>query len=172
VAYVRITDPGAAIPDPGNLIPQADNSGFDLDAIAALHACDPSSLPSATPSYTPSSTPALATATPTSTAQGTTPTPSMTADPSAPTATVTATPTAPSGTPTATTHAMVRGDLDGDGSVTGTDTRLLVAEIYDGDGDAAALATGGAVDNPAADVNGDGRISAADLAALMPLRSQ
>ncbi|MGD9763765.1 MAG: dockerin type I domain-containing protein [Candidatus Binatia bacterium] len=54
-AYVRITDPGASIPDPGNLIPPGDNSGFDLDAIAALHACDPSAMGSATP--TPTATP-------------------------------------------------------------------------------------------------------------------
>ena len=53
VAYVRITDPGAAIPDPGNLIPPGDKGGFDLDAVAALHACDPAGNPSPTPTSTP-----------------------------------------------------------------------------------------------------------------------
>jgi hypothetical protein len=65
-SFVRITDPGAAIADPGNSLPPGTSAGFDLDAVAALHACDPGALPSATPtdtalpnqpSPTPTSTP-------------------------------------------------------------------------------------------------------------------
>lgn len=67
VAYVRITDPGAAIPDPGNRIPPGDKGGFDLDAIAALHACDPALAASPTPTTTP---PPAATATATAAATG------------------------------------------------------------------------------------------------------
>lgn len=66
VAYVRITDPGAAIPDPGNRIPPGDKGGFDLDAIAALHACDPALAASPTPTATP---PPAATATASATAR-------------------------------------------------------------------------------------------------------
>ncbi|MDX2166722.1 MAG: hypothetical protein SF182_06650 [Deltaproteobacteria bacterium] len=68
--YVRITDVAGAIPDVGDL-PQfsiAPNAGFDLDAAAALHACDPGALPSPTPSATASFT---ATATPSSPADAT-----------------------------------------------------------------------------------------------------
>lgn len=67
VAYVRITDPGAVIPDPGDRIPPGDKGGFDLDAVAALHACDPASAASPTPTATPTPTTApdhTATATP------------------------------------------------------------------------------------------------------------
>ena len=45
--YVRITDPGASIDDPGNHIPPGTQAGFDLDALAALHACDPSTAATA-----------------------------------------------------------------------------------------------------------------------------
>jgi len=39
--YVRIDDAGAAIPDPGNRFPQGvGKSGFDLDAIVAVHSRD------------------------------------------------------------------------------------------------------------------------------------
>ena len=68
VAYVRITDPGAAIPDPGDRIPPGDKGGFDLDAVAALHACEPSGEDTPTPTFTPTPTPptdATATVTPT-----------------------------------------------------------------------------------------------------------
>jgi hypothetical protein len=88
--YVRITDVAGTIADVGDL-PQfsiAPNAGFDLDAVAALHACDPSALPSPTASATASFT---ATATPTE-------------PPAAsPTATATATPSA-SATPTLAAH--------------------------------------------------------------------
>jgi hypothetical protein len=57
--------------------------------------------------------------------------------------------------------------------VTATDAALLVAELYDGDGDSAGGAAGGEVaSSPAADVNGDDRISAADLAALSARRRE
>jgi hypothetical protein len=158
VAYVRITDPGATIPDPGSQIPQADNSGFDLDAIAALHACDPSLL--TTPTPTSSETPLVGQPT-------ATPTPTPTADSSSPS------PTAAIASPTPTTPAILPGDLDADGRVTASDAALLVAELYDGDGDSAGGASGGDVaSSAAADVNGDGRISAADLAALSARRSE
>lgn len=62
-AFVRITDPGAAIPDPGNMIPPGTSGGFDLDAIAALHACDPGEMP--TPTSTASAPPHTASPTPT-----------------------------------------------------------------------------------------------------------
>lgn len=70
-AYVRITDPGAAIPDPGDRIPPGDKGGFDLDAVAALHACDPGGAATATPTPTPtpSATPPSDT-TPTATVPG------------------------------------------------------------------------------------------------------
>jgi hypothetical protein len=73
VAYVRITDPGAAIPDPGDRIPPGDKGGFDLDAVAALHACDPGSAASPTPTFTPTppaTPPDDGTATATATAVG------------------------------------------------------------------------------------------------------
>lgn len=57
IAYVRITDPGAAIPDPGNRLPPGNSGGFDLDAIAAIHSCDPADESTATPDATPSPTP-------------------------------------------------------------------------------------------------------------------
>ncbi len=130
-AYVRITDPGLAVVDPGNNF-RGDQAGFDLDAIAALHACDPGG--GATPTASP---------------------------------TPTATPPVSAGTPTATTTPGDAGDLDGDGDVDEADRRLLVAELFDGDGDAVAAAGGGVIASGAeADVNGDGRITAADVAAL------
>lgn len=132
VAYVRITDPGAAIPDPGDRIPPGDKGGFDLDAIAALHACAPGGGDTPTPSPTFTPTPA-----------------------SDATATVTA------------TQGPAIGDLNDDGVVDDADRLLLVAELFDGDGDAAAAAGGGAVaSGPLADLNADGRIGAADLTAL------
>jgi hypothetical protein len=148
-AYVRITDPGDAIPDPGNRIPPGDKGGFDLDALAALHACDPNAGASATPTFTPTPT----------VAGETSPTP--TADVSTPTT------TSPTPTTTATAPTVRAGDLDGNGRVDAADLRWLIAELYDGDGDDAAAAGGGAIaSGPAADVNGDGRITAADLVAL------
>lgn len=57
---------------------------------------------------------------------------------------------------------VVVGDVNGDTLVNADDLRALAAEIFDGDGD--AVATSGA---PGADVNGDGRITAADFTALV-----
>jgi len=49
-AYVRITDPGDAIPDSGSHVPPGNSGGFDLDAIAAVHSCPPlGPTPTATP---------------------------------------------------------------------------------------------------------------------------
>ncbi len=70
IRFVRITDAGDQVPDPGNRLPGGGMAGFDLDAVAAVHACDPldrsptptpiaeptstpTRLPSATPSFTP-----------------------------------------------------------------------------------------------------------------------
>jgi hypothetical protein len=95
--YVRITDPGASIDDPGShIVPPGTTAGFDLDALAALHACDPSSQPSPTPTVTVVQT-ASPTATPSSPPP---PTPTSTSTvPATATATatlpVTATATAP-----------------------------------------------------------------------------
>lgn len=137
VAYVRITDPGAAIPDPGNRIPPGDKGGFDLDAIAALHSCEPGNEASATPTPTFTPTPPL-------------------------NATSTATATA-----TRTALAPPIGDVNGDGTVDDADRAWLVREIFDGDGDARGAAGGGAVaSRPEADVNDDGVITAADLVAI------
>ncbi len=52
-AYVRITDPGASIPDPGNIVPPGNSAGFDLDAIAVLGGCAP---PSSTTTLTSTTT--------------------------------------------------------------------------------------------------------------------
>ncbi len=99
VSYVRITDVAGAVPDVGDL-PQfaiAPNAGFDLDALAALHGCDPAAQPSPTPTAT--AIPPTATATSTSTA---------THSPAVDTPTASATPTA-SPTPVATHDAVVSG---------------------------------------------------------------
>ena len=142
-AYVRITDPGAAIPDPGNQLPGGNQAGFDLDAIAALHACDPSQL------STPTDTPTALVGTPTPTA---TPTP----------------PSDPSATPTGTNEpTALPGDVDGNGTIDSADIRQLIGELYDGDGDEIGAAGGGAIaSGPAADANGDGRITAADVTGI------
>jgi len=158
-AYVRITDPGAAIDDPGNHIPPGDKGGFDLDALAALHACDPAAI-----------------ATPTSTADQGTPVQTITSTPTATaivnataadtvtaTATATAIETTPTatfaGTATATSLPLLPGDLDRDGDVDSVDLELLIAELYAGDD---AITS-----DPSADVNGDGHITAADVTALL-----
>jgi hypothetical protein len=76
------------------------------------------------------------------------------------------------GSPTPTLPAVLPGDVDGNGVVDAADLRLLIAELFDGDGDRAADVGGGPVHSTAgADVNGDGRITAADLAALQTHRS-
>lgn len=182
-AYVRITDVAGAIPDIGDL-PQfsvAPSAGFDLDAIAAVHACDPNGVSTLTPTAT--ATPTMSVPTPTATLSATLVESTSTATPSASLAEVTATttPTRPLATatvifpeatstttpspspedtpPTATPPAMVLGDLDGDGQVTATDVAELIAELFYGD-------------DAAADVNGDQRITAADLVAIQSHRSR
>lgn len=91
--FVRISDPGALIADPGNRVPPGISGGFDLDAIAALHPCSPVATP---------------------------------------------------------------GDLDDDGDVDAADFDLLArAVLHDADESI----------REAADVNGDGALTAADLTA-------
>jgi hypothetical protein len=107
----------------------APNAGFDFDALAALHPCDPSTL--VTP--TPTATTVLGTA-----------------------------------TPTRTLAPSMPGDLDRDGILSEADARQLVAELFDGDGDTVSAAGGGSVSSGIeADVNGDARITAADLTASL-----
>jgi hypothetical protein len=136
-AYVRVTDPGDSIPDPGNLIPPGNTAGFDLDAMAALHACDPFASGSTTP--TPEGD---RTATPTPTA---TPQPGLTV------------------TPTARPGDL---DGDGRVGPADLERLIAELFDGDGD-DAAAAAGGTIASGPAADVNGDGRITAADIVALL-----
>lgn len=148
--YVRITDPGAAIPDPGNLIPPGNNAGFDLDAIAAVHHClTPPPAPSATATPTATPTAGGPSATVTSTRRST------------PTASATRT----AGTVTPGSEVL-RGDANGDGIVDGRDLDHTIAEIFDGDGDSAGDVGGGAVVSfPGVDRNRDGRVNVADLLA-------
>ena len=147
VAYVRILDGGDAIPDPGDRVPPGDKGGFDLDAIAALHACEPGDAASPTPTGTASETPTA------------TPTPSQIATPSA-------------AVTTTATVAPRPGDLDGDGVVGDADVAWMVREIFDGDGDAAEAAGGGDIASPpTADLGGDGFINAADLAGMRMRRA-
>jgi len=159
-SYVKITDVAGAIPDVGDM-PQftlVPNAGFDLDALAAVNACDPIAVDSPTPTPTHTQLPTDPSPTPTATA--------------AVDATATATPPEVA-TPSPTAVADLPGDLDGDGQRTDADTTLLVAEIFDGDGDGASAAGGGAIaSGPAADVNADARISAADVTALALLRAR
>ncbi len=130
-AYVRITDPGASIPDVGSQVPSVNQAGFDLDAIAAVHDCDPNGA-TATPTHPATSTP-----------------------------TATETPTL--GTP-------IPGDADGNRVVDERDLGRCAAEIFDGDGDAAAAVGGGTIASaPGVDANGDGKVSAADCAQIAHL---
>lgn len=141
--YVRLTDGGDAIPDLGNRVPPGNSGGFDLDAIASLHACTPGSAsPTRSSSPTASSTP---TATP-SGAASRRPTPTSTPDHRTP------------------TLALVPGDVNGDGDVDESDTVEMIAEMFDGDGDSAAAAAGGLIaSRPGVDRNRDGIVAAADL---------
>ncbi|MEO8603152.1 MAG: dockerin type I domain-containing protein [bacterium] len=168
-AYVRVTDVAGAIRDTGDL-PQfsiAPNAGFDLDAIAAVHACDPDTVASATP--TPTQT-TIATAAPSKTVTSAPTSPAATATATSPAATQTVTASVgatQTGTPE-TPIPVVLGDLNGDGNITSADLDWLVAELFDGDAEDADAAAGGSiVSGPAADVNADRRITAADVAALL-----
>lgn len=148
VRFVRITDPGAAIPDPGNRIPPGTSGGFDLDAIAVLHEC---SSADATPT---------ATRTATATATHTLTDPQRTATPTqmAPTATPSATPD----------EAGLPGDADANDNVDEVDLALAVLEIYDGDSsERSAVANGTVATATDVDANGDGRVTAADLVAIV-----
>ncbi len=169
-AYVRITDPGATIDDPGNHIPPGDKGGFDLDALAALHACNPSSPTATATSIGTAETPGVTptpTATPRSEQSATATAVVVTETPTATPATTATLTSAREQTATATPPVLV-GDVDGDGHVGAADLSQLVAEIYDGDGDETARAGGSAVASDAAvDVNADGRVTAADIAALL-----
>jgi len=145
--FLRITDPGDAIADPGNRIPPGNSAGFDLDAVAVVHACDLQA--SATPTAT-----ATATATATST-------PGVVTPAATPTANTTFTAT-PSVTP------AIDGDADGDGVLTSADVEHTVAELFDGDGDRAEAVAGGALWSGAGvDANRDGIVSAADIVGLV-----
>jgi hypothetical protein len=64
-AYVKITDPGASIDDPGNLVPPGTQGGFDLDAMAIVNPCDlpPTTLPPGSTSTTTTTLPAGGTST-------------------------------------------------------------------------------------------------------------
>ncbi|MCX8071937.1 MAG: hypothetical protein N3C12_05745 [Candidatus Binatia bacterium] len=75
IRFVRITDVGNLIDDPGNRLPGGGTAGFDLDAVAAVYPCTPETA--ASPSPTPSLN-ATPTATPT---PSTTPTPTATPQP-------------------------------------------------------------------------------------------
>jgi cysteine-rich repeat protein len=64
----------------------------------------------------------------------------------------------------------IRGDADGDGIVTEADLIAVILEIFDGDGDRVADVGGGTFPGFAgADANRDGRITAADLPAILRL---
>ena len=148
VRYVRITDPGNAIPDSGSRIVPGNSNGFDLDAIAAIHTCQ-GDAPTATPSPTPTPTPALSppqtmqpSASPTLQFPTTTPTPTLTV-----THTVTSAPLA--------THTPRPGDVDGDGKLDDHDLSAVIRAIF-----AAPVST-------SADVNRDSLVSAADCSWLV-----
>ena len=67
----------------------------------------------------------------------------------------------------ATDTTITPGDIDADGQVSSDDEDQIVAEIFDGDGNAAMSCGGGTLrTGAAADVNGDGLVGAADLTEL------
>ncbi len=68
----------------------------------------------------------------------------------------------PAASPTPTT-GVVPGDLNGDGVLDGRDLELLIGEIF---------GQGGVVPPADADINGDSRIDAADVVALLQLMSE
>ncbi|MBX3025636.1 hypothetical protein KF840_12085 [bacterium] len=64
----------------------------------------------------------------------------------------------------------IRGDANGDYAVTPADREFLVSEIFDGDGDAVGMVSGGTFPGSVgADANADGVITAADLVAITRL---
>lgn len=120
IRYVRIRDAGDLVPDPGNRVPGADSAGFDLDAIAAVHPCNPVAQP--TPSRTGAATITVA------------PSPSATPTPT-PTPTSSPTPRGNSGwTPTPTScpllQELVRGLFGEQGAADwNNDGGLSVADL-------------------------------------------
>ena len=115
-AYVRITDPGNAIPDSGSRVPPGDSGGFDLDAVSEVYGCE-IGAPSATPTSTSVPEPTLA------------PTPTSTA-------TASATPTL---APTVNLDSVVASifdddtgdDLNGDAVVTAADLVAAVVRVVE-----------------------------------------
>ena len=174
-SFVRITDPGAAIPDPGNRIPPGNSAGFDLDAVAVVHQCGaaegsptPTSTPSPPSSVSPTETESVSPTSSPPSPSPTAPAPSLSPTASAATTTPsykrrpTPTPTTANSTPS--TPGILHGDANGDGLVDQRDTDATIAEIFDGDGDSASAAAGGLYGaSPGVDANGDGIVSVADL---------
>lgn len=129
----------------------------------------PPPLPSATPTTTPTEGEPTPTTTSTQTASPS-PTASATAESTASaTPESSVTPSTPPDTATATPTPRF-GDLNLDGVVNAADLQLLIAEVFDGDGAAAADAAGGTVHSgPEADANGDATITSADFVALLKM---
>jgi len=146
IKYVRITDPGDTIADPGNRVVPGISGGFDLDAIAAIHTCEDAEA-TATPSPSPAPTTPLP-VTPTETVQPTA-TPTWPLSTPTPSATVSATNTS------IATFTPRSGDVDGDGKVDGHDLSAVIDAIFD-----APLSI-------VADANHDGVIAAADCVKVM-----
>lgn len=148
--YVRITDPGDAIPDSGSHVVPGNSGGFDLDAIAAIHACDGDAA-TATPS--PTATPKMAVSpTPTQTIPPS-PSPTLLSPTTTQTPAITFTEIA-TVTPAAT-QTPRPADVDGDGKTDEHDLSLVVRAIF-------------AASFPAsADVDRDGRVSAADCSQVV-----
>jgi hypothetical protein len=80
IRFVRITDAGDTVPDPGNRLPGGGMAGFDLDAVAAVHPCNPFAIATPTPSPASTRIPSVGTSN-TATA---TPSPSPTPSPQTP----------------------------------------------------------------------------------------
>lgn len=71
---------------------------------------------------------------------------------------------------TAQVIPSISGDANCDGLLSDSDVAHIAAELSDGDGDLAADADGGALAScSGADANGDGRLTAADLLAVMTI---
>lgn len=145
-AFVRITDAGDTIDDPGNHVFPGNSAGFDLDAIVAIHPCDPEVMPSLTPTL-------VAPLTPTPSASATSGLrPSHTPSPQASfTGTVT---TTPSRTPTATaslTPSRIPSVAPTAPWPTCDAAPLMLAAFFDENAGAEL------------DLNHDGRLSVADL---------
>lgn len=160
IRYVRITDVAGAIPDVGDLPPflPAPKAGFDLDAVAAVNACDGQITPTPTHTEIAGSSPTATPPEPSATAIAS---PDATAEPTSTSAI--ATPTSTSGEPTPSTPGPgLRGDVDDNGVVDDRDIAAVIRDIFDGDATADARS----------DVNGDLHISAADIADVSARRGE